>query len=288
MSDPKGLAHIGGIDVQTPARSSHGERRRRIWNLKRWLIALPLAATLLAEPPTVHAEDLSQIAFKYQAPTGPGSIFALGYQIPPQLQTAVLITNGVAENPNSSTPDPEFAGAILLPLPADSVGNTGFEGSVPDFITAQEIADSKLHLWIVIYDPLTDQAWLSDPIPVQGLPSDTSTPPIQLDVSGLGTETFVEVGSTDVTEDSSSAEEDGVETDDDSDEDGEGEIWASTSDDGSDGGSTPAPHKPFNVGVPSIPWISDVVNILNLRNISGTSLLASIHDQSTPVQGSGH
>ncbi len=270
--------------MHTPARSKHGPRRRRNWSRrKRWLAAAPLAL-FLAGPPTVRAQDLSQIEFQYLSPAGPGSRFALAYQVPTHLHTAVLITNGAVEIPESPASVPDLSGALVFPLPVDPMsGATGFEGTVPDTITVEQIAQSEMHLWIVLYDPLTDEAWLSDPLPIQGLPSEPPPAPVELDVAGLATYGLVQTAS------GPSSEENGVEPEDaEGEEDEDSEIWASTSDDGSDDGTTPTPHKPFNVGVPSIPWISDIVNILNLSNISGTSLLTSIHDQSTPVQGSGH
>lgn len=225
------------------------------------LVVLLSGATLLSHSKLEAQEATVQIEYQFDQPEAPGDSFSLRYTVPTGYESAVLIGNRTDEE---STENPEqetgITSALILPLPgAGESAWTGLDGIVPESVTTEELEQSIVDIRIVLFNPQTGEILLSDPIPLSN--------------QGLNPGGSDEVDEALTSVDMAVSEENP----------GEGDG----SDESGDPDSSESDVTPYSVATAELANGASF-GTLALRVIAEASLKVSIHDQPTPVQGSGH
>jgi len=201
-------------------------------------------------------EDVEDDPFsvEYLAPQMPGDPFYLGYVVPPGSLSAVII---MTETDAGEPAWEDYAGAVAIPIQSDpDTGLTSISGEIPESTDAEMLRASTLEFRIAILDPLTGSLSLSAPtplVPKEEPSEDDSTE--ESDDAGLSATDLV----------SQSGENSGP--GDDSEK---------------SGSNNPSSGLLGKFGQ------SGKVIPLTLVSLTSSDFLFYVHDQPTPIHGSGH
>lgn len=195
------------------------------------------------------------IAIEYVAPTHPGDAYQLSYLVPEGHASAVIVMDAS----DSTEPTLEdYAGAMLVPVTPDpATGLVTIAGVIPADTPEEWFTTSPLEFRVVLVEPSTGEIQLSLPFPV--VPKEQ--PP--------GTQ-----GDPDVGEDALSAA-DLVSVSDDDDDGSEDYAQKSGSNSSSAGSLGKASGNALSFTIPFV-------------TLTSTSFILAVHDQPTPIHGSGH
>lgn len=220
------------------------------------------------------ADDSIQI--EYLAPESPGDDFFLAYEVPQGCVSAIIIMG----HANANEPSWEdYTSAIAIPIPSDpATGLAIIQGKVPETTDAGLLSESTLEFRIAILDPVTLVLQLSLPTPLvpKSEPSDTDLP----DDAGFASPNISDLVSQ--VADVSVLDDSDLEDMDLGDLDSEGD----------------GPEDDSEKSTQNSPGAGKLSKIGNSSNVISTSrtlvLLTSsdfiyhVHDQPTPIHGSGH
>lgn len=251
--------------LDSARRDSHHGPPFSIYSRLSLLLASIGLGTLVSSD--VLAEELPfQVEYHIQLPTAPGDPYSFLFEHVPGYHAGLLFSDQ-STPPNNASANTDFEdeldlhAATLIPLSSETNGSgyVGLNGVVPNTVTKDELEALSIEVRLVLFDPVTEECLISDPLPL-------TAPPEAPAIGSLPTQGLT-----------SSAAQTNTNSE-------ESKTYASTVGDP----QTPASPIAGTIGVAINELGTGTFGMLFMRPIARTFLTTNIHDQPTPVQGSGH
>ena len=216
-----------------------------------WTTAVP-EARARADDPTVGLE------VEYLAPSGPGDLVMLRFPIPPGYAGGVIL---MFEAPTEPPVPEDFDGGFLVPVEIDpATGDGVLTGVLPDTVTLDQLEEIPLELRAGLQDQITGKIWITPGIPL--IPENPDDP-------------FAD-------------ESDGSNQPDDPDDSPDEFLPQSPALAGDEGETEEASGSAGSNNPGAFGGKSGKIGSFPLTILEGVPLIFGIHDQPTPIQGSGH